>query len=78
MKNSDRPVRTLGTTTEVTGGSLAAGGSAVCPLKDQSFVCLEMVSIIVFWLLSGLTSRMNSGLLHRELVYQVCLSVHAD
>lgn len=30
MKNSDRPVRTLGATTEVTGGSLAAGGSAVC------------------------------------------------
>lgn len=41
-------------------------------------MCLEMVSIVVFWLLSGLTSRMYSGLLHRELVYQVCLSVCAD
>ena len=47
MKNSDRPVRTLGATTGITGGSLAAGGSAVCLLKDQSFVCLEMVSIVV-------------------------------
>lgn len=76
MKNSDCPVGTLGATTGVTGGSLAADVLAVCLLK--SFVCLEMVSIVVFWLLSDLMSRINSGLLHRQLVYQVCLSVCAD
>ena len=78
MKNSDRPVGTRGATTGVTGDSLAADVSAACHLKDQSCVCLEMVSIVVFWLLSGLMSRINSGLLHRQLVYQVCLSVGAD
>lgn len=40
MKNSDRPVRTLGATTEVTGGSLAAGGSAVCLFFRTSPLCV--------------------------------------
>lgn len=61
--------RTLGATAEVTDGSLS--GLVICLLKDRSLSFWGMVSIVVFWLLSGLTSHLISGLLHTELGDQV-------